>query len=89
MAHEIAHAEKISMTKLEIRKNWENQVQNKHDYAELIKLYNRLDNAQKIEFQQKLTSLLKKLILTQQIEECLLSLTKNTTNECLLIRNYF
>ncbi|RHZ36208.1 hypothetical protein GvMRE_Ic2g87 [endosymbiont GvMRE of Glomus versiforme] len=35
------------MAKLEIRKNWEKQAQNKHDYAELIKLYNRLDNSQK------------------------------------------
>ncbi|RHZ35769.1 hypothetical protein [endosymbiont GvMRE of Glomus versiforme] len=50
------------MAKLEIRKNWENQAQNKHDYAELIKLYNRLDKSQKIEFQQKLTSLLEKPI---------------------------
>ena len=58
-----------------IEKNQNERLNNrKSDYAELITLYNRLDNQQKTEFQQRLTQIIKKPILPQQVEDYLFSL---------------
>jgi len=62
------------MSKSTTQENINNRPPIKQDYAELIRLYNRLDNAQRVEFQHKLESLLEKSILPPQIEEYLLAL---------------
>ena len=64
------------MSKLATQENINNRPPIKQDYMELIRLYNRLDNAQRIEFQHKLASLLEKSILPPQIEEYLLTLSQ-------------
>lgn len=64
------------MGKLANRENINNWPQTKQNYAELIRLYNRLDNVQRVEFKHKLESLLEKSILPQQVEECLLALSQ-------------
>ena len=64
------------MSKLSTQENINNRLPIKQDYAELIRLYNRLDNAQRVEFQHKLESLLEKSILTPQIEEYSLTLSQ-------------
>ena len=64
------------MSKLSTQENINNRLPIKQDYAELIRLYNRLDNAQRVEFQHKLASLLEKSILPPQIEEYLLTLSQ-------------
>jgi hypothetical protein len=40
----------------------------------LIKLFNRLDNQQKTEFQLRLSQVINKPLLSPQVEDCLISL---------------
>ena len=40
----------------------------------LIKLYNRLDNQQRTEFQLRLSQVINKPIISPQVEDCLISL---------------
>jgi len=56
----------------------------KPDYAELITLYNRLDNQQKTEFQQRLTQIIKKPVLPQQVEDYLFSLNAESYDRILV-----
>ena len=44
----------------------------------LIKLYNRLDNQQRTEFQLRLSQVINKPVISPQVEDCLISL--NTDN---------
>jgi hypothetical protein len=74
------------MPKLEtIRKNQSERLSSRRlDCAELITLYNRLDNQQKIEFQQRLTQIIKKPILPQQVEDYLFSLNAESYDRILV-----
>lgn len=47
----------------------------RQEYASLIKLYNRLDNQQKTEFQLRLSQVINKPLLSPQVENYLISLT--------------
>lgn len=46
----------------------------RQEYASLIKLYNRLDNQQRTEFQLRLSQVINKPVLTPQVENYLFSL---------------
>ena len=74
------------MPKLEtIRKNQSERLSSRRlDCAELIILYNHLDNQQKIEFQQRLTQIIKKPILPQQVEDYLFSLNAESYDRILV-----
>jgi len=47
---------------------------NNQEHASLIKLFNRLDNQQKTEFQLRLSQVINKPLLSPQVEEYLISL---------------
>ena len=47
---------------------------NNQEHAEIIKLYNRLDNQQRTEFQLRLSQVINKPIISPQVEDCLISL---------------
>ena len=74
------------MPKLEtIRKSQSERLSSRRlDCAELITLYNRLDNQQKTEFQQRLTQIIKKPILPQQVEDYLFSLNAESYDRILV-----
>lgn len=63
------------MVKLEQAENTKKYQKEKQEHAELIKLYNRLDNQQRTEFQLRLSQVANKPILSPQIEDCLVSLS--------------
>ena len=46
----------------------------RQEHAALIKLYNRLDNQQRTEFQLRLSQVINKPLLTPQVENYLISL---------------
>jgi len=62
------------MPKLETLENNAKYQKQLQEHAEIIKLYNRLDNQQKTEFQLRLSQVIKKPVLSTQIENCLISL---------------
>ena len=63
------------MPKLEQVENIKKYQKERQEHAELIKLYNRLDNQQKTEFKQRLSQVISKPVLSPQVEDYLLSLT--------------
>ena len=65
------------MTKLEILENKAKYQKQRQEHAELIQLYNRLDNQQKTEFQLRLSQVINKPVLSPQIEDFLISLNAN------------
>jgi hypothetical protein len=62
------------MPKLETLENNAKYQKQLQEHAEIIKLYNRLDNQQKTEFQLRLSQVINKPVLSTQIENCLISL---------------
>lgn len=62
------------MTKLAPVENTKKYQKERQEHAELIKLYNRLDNQQRTEFQLRLSQVIDKPVLSPQIEDCLVSL---------------
>jgi len=65
------------MTKLETLENNTKYQKQRQEHAELIQLYNRLDNQQKTEFQLRLSQVINKPVLLAQIEDFLISLNAN------------
>ena len=68
------------MSKLETLKSLESNVKyqrRRQEHAELIQLYNRLDNQQKTEFQLRLSQIINKPVLLVQVEDFLISLNAN------------
>lgn len=46
----------------------------RQEHADLIQLYNRLDNQQRTEFQLRLSQVINKAVLSAQVEDYLISL---------------
>jgi hypothetical protein len=65
------------MAKLETLENNTKYQRQRQEHAELIQLYNRLDNQQKTEFQLRLSQIINKPVLLAQIEDFLISLNAN------------
>lgn len=65
------------MTKLETLENNAKYQRQRQEHAELIQLFNRLDNQQKTEFQLRLSQIINKPVLLAQIEDFLISLNAN------------
>jgi hypothetical protein len=63
------------MSDSQLRENFKPNQESQLDYLELVMLYNRLDNLQKVEFKNELEKLIKQPILPQRIEEYLFSLS--------------
>ena len=62
------------MSKLAPVENNTKYQKQRQEHASLIKLFNRLDNQQKTEFQLRLSQVINKPLLSPQVEDCLISL---------------
>ena len=62
------------MPKLAPAENNTKYQKQRQEHAELIKLYNRLDNQQRTEFQLRLSQVISKPVLSPQVENYLVSL---------------
>lgn len=62
------------MPKLALIENNTKYQKQRQEHAELIKLYNRLDNQQKTEFQLRLSQVINKPVISPQVENYLVSL---------------
>lgn len=67
-----------------IEKSSNQGLKNKQNHIELIALYNRLDNQQKTEFNQRLAQIIKQPVLPQQVEDYLVSLTTDNYDRILI-----
>ena len=65
------------MAKLETLESNAKYQKQRQEHAELIQLYNRLDNQQKTEFQLRLSQVINKSVLPAQVENFLISLNAN------------
>jgi hypothetical protein len=63
------------MSNSQLRENFKPNQETQPDCLELVMLYNRLDNLQKVEFKNELEKLIKQPVLPQRIEEYLFSLS--------------
>lgn len=63
------------MVKLAPVENTKKYQKERREHAELIKLYNRLDNQQRTEFQLRLSQVINKPVLSPQVENYLISLS--------------
>jgi hypothetical protein len=71
----IKRSQEVIMPKLEqVVENTKKYQKQRQEHAELIKLYNRLDNQQKTEFKQRLSQVINKPVLSPQVEDYLISL---------------
>jgi hypothetical protein len=70
----IKRSKEIIVPKLEQVENTKKYQKQRQEHAELIKLYNRLDNQQNTEFKQRLSQVINKPVLSPQVEDYLISL---------------